>query len=113
MTPAELTALLAPVRAKLNEIDRAAELGLTRSPDPRHVAVSYAVKSIRAELDKLDPHVADIGLVALGIAALGLLKELRTARTGVDIEDMVYAPERSADWRARADALLAAAYAKG
>jgi hypothetical protein len=111
MTPAELTALLAPVRAELEWALRRDDSGYYRS---RGHLIDGLTKA-RAALDKLTPPApAELDpMVVLGIAALGLLKELRTARTGVDIEDMVYAPERSADWRARADALLAAAYPKG
>lgn len=107
MTPAELTSLLAPVRAELGAIE---EDSNASESDP-YGLVPQAVERVRAALDKLDPN-PDAGLVVLGIAALGMLKELKESS-----EISVYSTRRPArrsasvsEWIERADALLAAAY---
>jgi ribosomal protein L37E len=116
MTPAELTALLAPVRA---ELDACEENAVAAEGDSdAYSAVLNVLTRVRAALDKLTPPAtAELDpMVVLGIAALGMLRELRTsgrvATTWTAEHDgSVDAAKRTVvDWNERADALLAAAY---
>ena len=111
LTPAELTALLAPVREKLDEIERfndgliAADVSMMNADSQRATMARgrlEVVEAVRRELDRLNPEPD--ALVVLGMAALGMLRELRE-------ECPELAP--SHDWADKADALLAAAYPKG
>jgi ribosomal protein L37E len=112
MTPAELTALLAPVRA---ELDACEENAVAAEGDSdAYSAVLNVLARVRAALDKLTPP-APAGLdpmVVLGIAALGMLKELRGEDRYPGARPWALLPwhDETLPWIERADALLAAAY---
>jgi hypothetical protein len=104
MTPAELTALLAPVRA---ELDACEENAVAAEGDSdAYSAVLNVLERARAALDKLTPPApAELDpMVVLGIAALGMLKELRESGGLSAVGEAGYCT----DWAERADALLAA-----
>jgi hypothetical protein len=117
-----LTALLAPVRAELDRIEAESAVTIEREEaagEGSYDAIAYhdargsldTVKSIRAVLDRLNPE-ADT-LVILGIAALGMLRELRdSGNLSVHANRVEGGPAAYEDWHKRADALLAAAYPK-
>jgi hypothetical protein len=108
MTPAELTALLAPVRAELDAIDAEARRDYGAGSE-----TSLANwRRLRAALDKLAPPSENGALIVLGFAALGMLKELRESEALGRARAGFVSTTAGEDWIERADALLAAAYPK-
>jgi hypothetical protein len=110
MTPAELTALLAPVRAELDAIERQAQ---DYCESEATSAAQHAVDRVARALDKLTPPAELDPMVVLGIAALGMLRELQTSEYLGRARAGFTSTTTGEDWIERADALLAAAYPKG
>ena len=101
-----MTAALAPVREELEALE------LTyRQTDtfegPFASGVLSAVKAIRSALNRIHPE-PDV-LAALGMVAIGMLKELMESEETGHIRAAFSASSGAEDWAKRADALLAAA----
>jgi hypothetical protein len=117
VTESELTALLAPVRAELDAIEQ--ERRTVRARSQQEVDQSEGMRQvmarIRAVLNKLTPPApAELDpMVVLGIAALGMLRELRESEALGRARAGFSSTANGEDWNERADALLAAAYSKG
>lgn len=102
MTNAGLTAALAPLREELDKIEAEAPPGPVWATWPilRTQARAQVAREIRSALDHIHPEPDT--LAALGMVALGMLREFRDT-------SVVVTRESVDDWNKRADELLAAA----